>query len=592
MKNFFIITRREDPQDAVVVSHKLMIRSGLIEKLGSGLYHFLPMGLRVLRKIEQIVREEMDRSGAFEFELPLLVPADLWIKTGRWYIMGKEMFRLKDRHENDLVLGPTHEESFTDLIKSLITSYKDLPINVYQIHTKFRDEIRPRFGVIRSREFIMKDAYSFHLTKESLDETYQIMRSTYRRIFARVGLETIPVEADTGAMGGSASEEFMVPSKIGEETLLINDDFSYRSNIEKTPVIYPELSNKEKFQFSDEELENLNKNLKKIYTPNASTIEDLANFLGKKPEELLKTLLYKAISEDNKEYLVMILIRGDRQINEAKLKNYLKALEVFPASEEDFYEIGSVPGFAGPMNLSKEIKILFDLSSATKKSWVTGANEKDYHIINFHPVLIQKDWESHLVDLALAKEGDPSPNGKGLLKEMKGIEVGHIFKLGDKYTKAMEFTLLDQNQKRIYPIMGCYGIGINRTMATIIEQNHDEKGIQWPISVAPFEIVLIDITKDNKEKEEVEKIYSTLLKEGFDLLWDNRELRPGVKFIDSELIGFPIRITIGKNYFSNGEIEIYIRKTEEKLSVNKNDLVSKLKEIREKLYSILPKVEL
>ncbi|MFN3603465.1 MAG: proline--tRNA ligase [Leptonema sp. (in: bacteria)] len=590
MKHFFITTRREDPQDAVVDSHKLMIRAGLIEKLGSGLYNILPMGLRVIRKIEAIVREEMNASGAFEFQLPLIVPAELWKETKRWYTMGKEMFRLKDRHQNDLVLGPTHEETFTFLIKSLISSYKDLPLNVYQIHTKFRDEIRPRFGVIRSREFIMKDAYSFHLDSESLEQTYQIMRNTYRKIFAKVGLETIPVEADTGAMGGSGSEEFMVPSKIGEEILLVNDDFSYRSNLEKTPVIYLELNPNHRKDLTEEEIESLTNGLKKIHTPNKATIEDLAKFLNKKPEELLKTLLYRALTEENNEILVMILIRGDRQINETKLKNHLKAIEVYPAKEQDFYEIGSVPGYAGPLNLKTKIPIIFDLSLSTKTTWITGANEQDYHIENFHPALIDKNWKDKLIDLALAKSGDPSPNGKGTLKEVRGIEVGHIFKLGDKYTKAMEFTLLDENQKRIYPLMGCYGIGINRTMATIIEQNHDEKGIQWPISVAPFEMILIDITKDEKEKKEVEEIYNDLIRQNFDLLWDTRDVRPGVKFVDSELIGFPIRITIGKNYFSKGEIEIYIRKTEEKIFINRNHLIEKLKEIRENLYQMLPKV--
>jgi len=590
MKNFFIYTRREDPQDAIVASHKLMIRAGIIEKLGSGLYHILPLGFRVIKKIEQIVREEMNAIGSIEFQLPVLVPGELWKKSGRWSIMGKEMFRLKDRHQNDLVLGPTHEETFTELIKGFIKSYKDLPITVYQIHTKFRDEIRPRFGVIRSREFIMKDAYSFHMDWQSLDNTYQAMRKAYRKIFARVGLDTIPVEADTGAMGGSDSEEFMVPSQIGEEILLLNEDYSYKSNQEKTPVIYPEI-NDDLLNFNHKEIDFLKQNLKEIPTPNTSTIEELAQFLNKDKKDLLKTLLYKAILSEEKEVLVMILIRGDRQINEAKLKNHLKAIEVTPASEEEFYKIGSVPGFAGPLNLkTNDLIILYDKSVATKKTWITGANKKDYHLENFHPILIDEDWKNKLVDLALAKEGDPSPNGKGKLKEYRGIEVGHIFKLGDKYTKSMDFTVLDKNQKRFYPIMGCYGIGINRTMATIIEQNHDEKGIIWPISVAPFEVVLIDITRDNEEKEKVEKIYQNLVKH-FDILWDNRDLRPGVKFNDAELIGFPIRITIGKNYFEKNEIEIFIRKKNQKLSVMEEELIPTLFNIRKELFSLLPKIE-
>lgn len=588
MKNYLISTLREDPQDAVIDSHKLMIRAGLIEKLGSGLYHLLPLGLRVIRKIETIVREEMNRSGAYEFQLPLLVPAELWRVTKRWSLIGKEMFRLKDRNDNDLVLGPTHEETFTYLMKSLIKSYKDLPINVYQIHTKFRDEIRPRYGVIRCREFIMKDAYSFHLDEASLEETYQIMRNTYRRIFSRVGLDTIPVEADTGAMGGSGSEEFMVPSKIGEEVLLVNEDMTYRSNVEKAPVIYFELQK----ELLESEVEFLKANLNKIYTPNISTIEDLATYLNKKPEELLKTLLYRVVFEDSTEQVIMILLRGDRQLNETKLKNHFNAIEVYPALEKDFENIGSVTGYAGPWNLKRSIPIVYDLSVATRKSWVTGANEQNYHMDNFHPILIDRNWTQSLIDLSMAKEGDPSPNGKGTLKEIKGIEVGHIFKLGDKYTKVMDFSLLDANQKRVFPLMGCYGIGISRTMATIIEKNHDAKGIQWPISVAPFEVLLIDITKNEKEKQEVEKIYHSLLREQFDILWDNREVRPGVKFIDSELIGFPIRITIGNNYFKKKEIELYIRKTDEKYVVHQEELVSKLKSIQEYLYSLLPKVEI
>lgn len=590
MKHFFIYTRREDPQDAIVTSHKLMLRAGLIEKLGSGLYNILPLGFRVIKKIEAIVREEMNLSGAYEFQLPVLVPAELWKESKRWWVMGKEMFRLKDRHDNDLVLGPTHEETFTDLIKRFVKSYNDLPVNVYQIHTKFRDEIRPRFGVIRSREFIMKDAYSFHLNWDSLDETYQVMRKTYRRIFARTGLETIPVEADTGSMGGSDSEEFMVLSEIGEEVLLFNEDFSYKSNREKTPVIYPEI-NEKLLNFSKEEVDLLKKELKEIHTPNTKTIEELSNYLNKDSKDLLKTLLYRVVFTDEKESLVMILIRGDRQINEAKLKNHLKAIEVFPAKEEDFIKIGSVPGFAGPLNLKEEILILFDASSATRKRWITGANKKDYHIENFHPVLIDKNWKDKLLDLALAVEGDPSPDGKGKLKESRGIEVGHIFKLGDKYTKAMELTVLDKDQKRVYPIMGCYGIGINRTMATVIEQNYDDKGIIWPISIAPFEIVLVDITKDEKEKKEVEEIYNILLKNNFDILWDTRDLRPGVKFNDTELIGFPIRITVGKKYFEKGEIEIFIRKNKETFVSNLNNLVKDINEYRNMLYALLPKID-
>ncbi len=583
MKGFLFATRREDPQDAQVDSHRLMVRAGLIEKLGSGLYHILPMGLRSLRKIERIVREEMDRTGAYEFELPILVPASLWEKSGRWNAMGKELFRLKDRHDSWNVLGPTHEETFTELMSSLLKSYKDLPVNVYQIHTKFRDEIRPRFGVIRSREFIMKDAYSFHVDQASLDATYDDMRLAYRRIFARAGLETIPVEADSGAMGGSGSEEFMVASHIGEETLLLSESGSYRSNQEKTPVLYPELNQ----DIADVSRLEAEKGLEKIHTPGTRTIEALAELLKTGADTLLKTILYRADYADGKTETVMILMRGDRLLNEIKLKNHLGAMEVAPAQQSDFDEIGSVAGFAGPMNLKKSIRVIFDTSSATRSSWVTGANEVDYHLKGFHPVLVDEQWKNNLVDLSMAVAGDPSPDGDGVLREVKGIEVGHIFKLGNKYTKAMNLTVLNDEQKPIHPIMGCYGIGLNRTMATVIEQNFDEKGIIWPISVAPFEFLLVDICKTDEEKSRVEELYRTL-RQDFDILWDNRDVRPGVKFNDAELIGFPVRITAGKTFFTTGKLEVVIRQDGEKREVDASAIVDELRRIREELYARLP----
>lgn len=587
MKGFLISTRRDDPQDAQVDSHRLMVRAGLIEKLGAGLYYILPMGLRSLRKIEQIIRQEIDRTGAYEFELPILVPASLWQKSGRYDIMGKELFRIKDRHDNWNVLGPTHEETFTDLLSNLIKSYKELPISVYQIHTKFRDEIRPRFGVIRSREFIMKDAYSFHIDQESLNQTYQDMRLAYRRIFARTGLETIPVEADTGAMGGSGSEEFMVPSQIGEETLLLNESRSYRSNQEKTPVLYSDLNVDDFAKINIKDVEN---QLKKIHTPSAQTIDSLATLLNRDTKQLLKTILYRAYYSEQQVETVMILIRGDRQLHEIKLKNHLGAIDVVPASNSDFESIGSVVGFAGPLHLKKPVRVIFDMSVATNEKWVTGANQVDYHYENFYPVMISQDWHKQLIDVSLAVEGDLSPDGNGVLMSIKGIEVGHIFKLGDKYTKAMSMTVLNESQKPIHPIMGCYGIGLNRTMATVIEQNFDEKGIVWPITVAPFEIVLVDICKTADERLRVEKLYQQLIDAGFDLLWDNRDLRPGVKFNDSELIGFPIRLTAGKTFFESGKVEVMIRKSGQKTEIGEAQLVDELHRIREQLIEQLPKL--
>ncbi|MBU44358.1 MAG: proline--tRNA ligase [Spirochaetaceae bacterium] len=578
---FLIPTLREDPQDAQVASHRLMLRAGLVRKVGAGLYHLLPAGLRVIRKIESIVREEMNRSGALEFQLPVLIPSDLWEKSGRWETMGKEMFRIQDRHEVWNVLGPTHEESFTDLMQQILRSYRDLPVNVYQIHTKFRDEIRPRFGVIRSREFIMKDAYSFHADEQSLDETYQEMRRTYRRIFQRAGLETVPVEADSGAMGGSGSEEFMVPSEIGEEVLLLSKE--YRGNQEKTPVIYEEsleagadTKRPKPPEASD---------MEPIATPKIKTIEDLAKFLDVPALDLLKSVLYRTESG-----LVFIGIRGDRDINEVKLKNHLGCSELEPASDKDFEKIGSVAGSAGPFGLKQadNLKLLFDLSALTRPTWITGGNARDLHVKGFW---LTDEQRKAAVDLALAVDGDPSPAGDGPLKAMRGIEVGHIFKLGRKYTDAFKMTVLDPDQKPITPIMGCYGVGINRTMATVIEQSHDDKGIIWPISVAPFEICLVSITKTEEEKGRAQEVYEAFLNRGLDVLWDDRDLRPGVRFNDAELLGYPIRITLGKFFFQEDQAELQVRKTGEakKVEAGKDfqGLIQEVESIRNQLLAEL-----
>lgn len=579
--HFLIPTLREDPQDAQVASHRLMLRAGLVRKLGAGLYYLLPAGLRVIRKIENIVREEMNRSGALEFQLPVLIPSELWETSGRWNTMGKEMFRIQDRHEVWNVLGPTHEESFTELMQQILRSYRDLPVNVYQIHTKFRDEIRPRFGVIRSREFIMKDAYSFHADEESLDATYQEMRRTYRRIFQRAGLETVPVEADSGAMGGSGSEEFMVPSEIGEEVLLLSD--KYRSNQEKTPVIYEEsleAGAETKRPTAPEK-----KNLEIIETPKIKTIEELAEFLKVPSSDLLKSVLYRT-----ENGLVFIGIRGDRDINEVKLKNHLKCNEVEPASDADFKKIGSVPGSAGPFDLNQvdNLITLFDLSALTRATWITGGNERDQHVKGFW---LTDEQRKSAVDLALAVDGDPSPAGDGPMKAMRGIEVGHIFKLGKKYTNAFNMTVLDPDQKPITPIMGCYGVGINRTMATVIEQSHDEKGIVWPISVAPFEICLVSITKTEEEKSRAQAVYQVMLDQGLDVYWDDRDLRPGVRFNDAELVGYPIRITLGKFYFQDGQAEVQIRSSGESKKIDggqdHSGLIWEIQSIRKQLFAEL-----
>ncbi len=572
-----LATLRDEPGDAVVASHRLMLRAGLVRKLGAGLYHFLPLGLRTLRKIEQVIREEMDAAGALEFVLPILTPAEIWQQSGRWDAMGKEMFRIKDRHEVWNLLGPTHEESFTVLMKDLIQSYRDLPRNVYQIHTKFRDEIRPRFGVIRSREFIMKDAYSFDLDEAGLDRSYQSMRIAYRRIFARLGLDTTPVEADTGAMGGAASEEFMTPSEIGEEVLLLSEDGSYRSNREKTPVLYEDALPADPALTATKDAASL----KRVHTPGARSIADVAAAMGCQEREILKIVLYRSGNR-----LLAVAIRGDREVNEVKLRNELGGAEATPADAAEALAAGVAPGFIGPAGLPADIEILWDLSLCTAHEWVVGANEVDYHLRGY---VAPPDRRS--IDLALGRAGDPAPNGSGPLREMRGIEVGHIFKLGYKYSRAFGLSVLDENGRQVTPIMGCYGIGVNRTMATIIEQWHDEKGICWPISAAPYEAALISITKSPAESAQAESLYLALQKAGLEVLWDERDLRPGVRFNDSELIGFPIRITMGKSYFQNQELEVLLRQSGETMNL-KGDiaaLVEQLLAIRHRLFDELEK---
>ncbi|MCR9144505.1 MAG: proline--tRNA ligase [bacterium] len=574
-----IATLRDDPGDAVVASHRLMIRAGLVRKLGAGLYHLLPMGLRTFRKIENVIREEMNAAGALEFQLPILTPSELWEQSGRWEKMGKEMMRFKDRHEVWNALGPTHEESFSSLVSELIKSYRDLPLNVYQIHTKFRDEIRPRFGVIRSREFCMKDAYSFDLDEKALDITYQKMRVAYRRIFARLGLSTVPVEADTGAMGGTGSEEFMVPSEIGEETLLVSENDKYRSNQEKTPVSYAKAGDFSAANQAAQPTGDL-KGLERHHTPGMKTIADVAKHLNVAATAILKTVLYYA---DGKP--VAVCLRGDRDVNEIKLSNHLDGATVLPATPQQIKELGSVIGFIGPLGLSKDARIVWDLSlTEGGPEWIVGANEAEYHCGG---CVLDPARES--VDLALAQAGDPSPAGDGVLKEIKGIEVGHIFKLGKKYTEAFKVTVQGEDGRPLTPVMGCYGVGVNRTMATIIEQWHDDKGILWPISAAPYEIALVSIAKGEDEIAKAREFYEALTAAGCDVLWDDRPARPGVKFGDAELIGYPIRLTMGKGYFQDGELEVVRRADGEQLKCSGDTaaLVGQVLKLREELYAEL-----
>jgi prolyl-tRNA synthetase len=572
--NFILPTTKDDPSDAVVTSHKLMMRAGFVRKSSAGLYHYLPLGFRVLKKIEAIVREEMDESGALEFSLPILTPSEIWEQSGRWEKMGKEMFRIKDRHDVYYCLGPTHEESFSTLMKPILKSYKDLPKNVYQIQTKFRDEIRPRFGVIRSREFVMKDAYSFHLDENSLDETYQSMRKTYRKIFTRCGLKTIPVQADSGSMGGSGSEEFMVISPIGEETLAINLESGYAGNVEKTPVIWNHQQEEKSFPELD-----------KVSTPNTTSIADISALLDVEESSTIKAVLLKL----DEKFSVVVFIRGDREVNAVKLNNQFSTVEIRPLAEKEISDLGLTLGFVGPLlseEVSKNLKILFDSSINPYEEYIIGANEKEFHYKHFVPSRDIKR-EINYKDFCMVEKNDPCPiSGKPLDLE-KGIEVGHIFKLGQKYTKAFDMKVTDKSGKSVLMTMGCYGIGINRTIATIIEQANDANGIIWPISVAPFEVCMVSITKGEEEYKQAESIYNNLKTNQVDVLWDERDLGPGFKFKDSELIGFSIRITLGKNYFEKKEISILNRKTSLEKIISEENLLSEVQVLRKQLYEEL-----
>lgn len=539
---YLIFTLREDPKDAEVISHKLMIRAGLVYKEESGLYGYLPIGFRVYNKVVNIIREEMNRAGAIEVLPTILTPASLWIESGRYDIMGKEMIRIKDRKDNWLVLGPTHEEAFTDIVRRTVGSYKQLPLTLYQIAKKFRDEIRPRFGVMRCREFTMKDAYSFDIDEKGLDESYNKMREAYIRIFKRVGLNALPVEADVGSMGGTRSEEFMVFSSVGEATIIHCSTCNYYANVERAESILKD----------DDVVENETMGeLKEVDTPNVFTIEDLTKFFNTSPKKFIKTIIYMA---DGKP--VAVLIRGDLDINEVKLKNYLGAAELELATPEIIEEVtGAKVGFAGPVGLKKEIRVIGDFSIKNIKNAITGANKTDKHIIN---VNINRDFEvKEFADIRTAKAGDICKNCGGSLEETKGIEVGHIFKLGYKYTESMNVTVLDKSGNRIHPIMGCYGIGVDRTIAAVIETSNDEKGIIWPITIAPFECVIVPIaTKDEKIMEISNKIYEELLSKNVDIAIDDRDETVGVRMNDLDLMGIPFKIIVGKKAINENKIEV------------------------------------
>ncbi len=566
MSNYFIPTLKEDPNDAVVASHKLMIRAGLIRKLGAGLYSYLPLGLKVFKKIENIIREEMNKAGAIEFSLPILTPSELWEKSGRWNEFGPEMFRVTDRGNHKYALGPTHEEVFTEIVRLEINSYKQLPVNFYQIKTKFRDEIRPRFGVMRGREFTMKDAYSFDRDEKGLDVSYNKMKIAYKNIFKRCGLDTVIVDADTGAMGGKQSEEFMVLSDIGEETLVFCSNCGYSANIEKAV-------SKDSKNFEKEELQEM----KEVETPDTRTIEELVKFFNTGADKFIKTIIYIA---DGKP--VVVLIRGDIEINETKLKNSLSAVELELADDETVRKITSAEvGFAGPVGL-KDIMIVADYSIKTIYNGITGANKTGYHLIN---VNYDRDFKvDKFFDLRTVKEGDLCVKCDSPLEFKKGIEVGHIFKLGTKYTESMDVKFLDEDNKEKYPIMGCYGIGVDRTMAAIIEQSNDKWGIIWPITVAPFEIIIIPVSlKSDSVKKVSYEIYNNI-KDKYEVLFDDREESPGFKFKDADLIGIPIKIIIGEKNLKDDFVEIKLRKDNISKKIKMNNFYQELDNIIKEEY--------
>ena len=541
----FLPTVREVPADAETVSHQLMIRAGMIKKLTSGIYSYLPLGYRVIRKVEQIVREEMNRAGAQEVYMPVVQPAELWQESGRWELYGKELLRFKDRHDRDYCLGPTHEEVITDLVRHEIKTYRQLPRNLYQIQTKFRDEIRPRFGVMRCREFTMKDGYSFDADEAGAEITYGKMYDAYRRIFERCGLRFRAVEADSGNIGGSFSHEFMVIADSGEDGLVFCSSCEYAANLEKAEIAIPPPKVIDKEAMLPR---------KEVHTPQARTIEEVSAFLRVAPDKLVKMLVFDA---DGKP--VVILVRGDEEINEIKVKNYLGCTSLALADDDMIYEVTGAPrGFAGAVGIKGNI--IADYSVINMTNFVTGANREDYHLIN---VNTGRDFEiKDFADLRFAREAAPCARCGNPLRLARGIEVGHVFKLGTKYSQAMKAVYLDRNGREQTMIMGCYGIGIGRTVAASIEQNHDEQGIIWPMPIAPYHVIITPVNMKDKPLADVaERLYRELSERGMEVILDDRDERAGVKFADADLIGIPLRVTIGPKKLAEGKVEVRERKT-------------------------------
>jgi len=561
--NFLIATQKETPADAEVISHQLMLRAGLIRKLASGLYTWLPLGLRVLRKVEAVVRDEMDNSGAQEVSMPVIQPAELWQESGRWEQYGPELLRIQDRHGRDFCLGPTHEEVVTELVRNEIKSYKQLPINLYQIQTKVRDEIRPRFGIMRSREFLMKDAYSFHADQASLEETYAIMHRAYSNIFTRLDLEFRPVIADTGSIGGSASHEFHVLADSGEDDIAFSDSGSYAANVEMAEAVAPATARPQPAA-----------ELSEVATPGVKSIEEVAAFLDIDPAITAKTLL---VAGEEEGQLVALVLRGDHQLNPIKAEKIQGiAAPLRLAGEEEARAIcGAGFGSLGPVGL--DIPVIVDRSAACLADFSCGANRDDMHLTGVN-------WErdvplDRVEDLRRVEEGDPSPDGEGRLQIKRGIEVGHIFQLGTKYSEAMGAKVLDETGRNITMIMGCYGIGVSRIVAAAIEQNHDERGIVWPASMAPFQLAIIPLNMQKSPEVATcaEELYAALLAAGVDVLMDDRNERPGVKFADMELVGIPHRIVIGDRALADDNIEYKGRSDSESQLVARGEILDFLK---------------
>lgn len=546
--------------EAEMISHQLMLRAGLIRQLAAGIYTYLPLGYRVLHKVEQIVREEMNRIGAQELQLPALHPAELWKETGRWDNYGPELFKLKDRHEREFAAGPTHEEVITDLLRGEINTYKKLPMSLYQIQTKFRDEKRPRSGLLRGREFLMKDAYSFHADRESLDQTYEDMYQAYVKIFTRLGLNFRAVEADSGAIGGKGTHEFMALSDAGEDTIVMCEACDYAANIEMAEVVGPEAAG-EKSPVPNKE---------QVATPGKKTIREVAEFLGVAEDQLVKSLLFVVDGEP-----VLVLVRGNHEVNDVKVKNFLDASVCELADEETVRRIAGVPsGFVGPIGLKEKVKILADKAVLQMNEMVIGANQIDTH---YHHVQVGRDFEVDLVgDLRQIQEGDACPRCGGTVMFKRGIEVGHVFKLGTRYSEDMNAKFLDADGKEKPFIMGCYGIGVSRALAAIIEQHHDENGIIWPVAVAPFVIHLIAVNMKNEEQRTVaEQLYQALNEKGFEVLYDDRQERAGVKFKDADLLGLPLRITVGAKA-GEGIVELKLRRSGEVAEVKLENVLQEI----------------